>query len=61
MEIFNGPKEFFKNWLNVINFSWAIHTPQENVENCIQLILFGGVHIQNPLSRCFTFQFFESF
>ena len=45
MEIFDSPEELFKNWLNVINFSWAIHGPQKSVDNCIKLILFGGVHV----------------
>ena len=47
MEFFDRPEELFKNWLDVINFSWAIHGPQKDVQNRIQLILFGGVHVQN--------------
>lgn len=61
MVIFDGPGKFFKNRLNVIYFSWAIHRSQESIENRVQLILLGGVHVEDQLSRNFTFKLFKTF
>ena len=56
--ILDGPKDFFKNWLDIINFSGAVHGSQENVKNRIQLILFRSVHVENPLGPIFPFHLF---